>query len=180
MNGGRIIIHNSADYAQKKDPSILIGNTALYGATGGELYVAGKAGERFAVRNSGASAVIEGAGDHCCEYMTGGNIVVLGDVGNNFGAGMTGGFAYVLDMQQTFFDKCNRSLINLERIVEEEMEPHRQFLKTQIKKHIKYTNSYRSKEILEDFDKFESRFWLISPKAISVKDLLKATTASAA
>ena len=133
MNGGRIIIHNSADYAQKKDPSILIGNTALYGATGGELYVAGKAGERFAVRNSGASAVIEGAGDHCCEYMTGGNIVVLGDVGNNFGAGMTGGFAYVLDMQQTFFDKCNRSLINLERIVEEEMEPHRQFLKTQIK-----------------------------------------------
>ena len=180
MNGGRIIIHNSADYAQKKDPSILIGNTALYGATGGELYVAGTAGERFAVRNSGASAVIEGAGDHCCEYMTGGNIVVLGDVGNNFGAGMTGGFAYVLDMQQTFFDKCNRSLINLERIVEEEMEPHRQFLKTQIKKHIKYTNSYRSKEILEDFDKFESRFWLISPKAISVKDLLKATTASAA
>ena len=180
MNGGRIIIHNSADYAQKKDPSILIGNTALYGATGGELYVAGKAGERFAVRNSGASAVIEGAGDHCCEYMTGGNIVVLGDVGNNFGAGMTGGFAYVLDMQQTFFDKCNRSLINLERIVEEEMEPHRQFLKTQIKKHIKYTNSYRSKEILEDFDRFESRFWLISPKAISVKDLLKATTASAA
>ena len=80
MNGGRIIIHNSANYAQKKDPSILIGNTALYGATGGELYVAGKAGERFAVRNSGASAVIEGAGDHCCEYMTGGNIVVLGAV----------------------------------------------------------------------------------------------------
>ncbi len=180
MNGGRIIIKNKYEYASKNQPITLAGNTALYGATGGELYIAGTAGERFAVRNSGATAVIEGAGDHCCEYMTGGNVTVLGEVGSNFGAGMTGGFAYVLDLEKTFFDKCNRSLINLERIVGEDMEPYRQYLKKQITKHFHFTKSKRSKKLIKDFDKYEQFFWLISPKALSVKDLLKATTASAA
>ena len=115
MNGGRIIIKNYAKYASNKT-SVLAGNTCLYGATGGELFISGSVGERFAVRNSGASAVVEGAGDHCCEYMTGGHVTVLGSVGLNFGAGMTGGFAYVLDEDRTFFDKCNRGLVNLERI----------------------------------------------------------------
>ena len=97
MNGGRIVVKNSYEYASSENNPSLVGNTCLYGATGGELYVSGRAGERFAVRNSGANAVLEGAGDHCCEYMTGGHVTVLGSVGANFGAGMTGGFAYVLD-----------------------------------------------------------------------------------
>jgi glutamate synthase (NADPH/NADH) large chain len=180
MNGGKIIISSSAEYASQKSPSVLVGNTALYGATGGELYVGGCVGERFAVRNSGASAVIEGAGDHCCEYMTGGHVTVLGNVGANFGAGMTGGFAYVLDTDRRFFDQCNRSLINLDRIVSEEMESHRKFLKQIIARHIKETKSERAKVILDEFDRYEPSFWLVSPAALNIQDLLKATTANAA
>jgi len=180
MNGGKIVISSPANFANQSKPSVLAGNTALYGATGGELYVAGKVGERFAVRNSGARAVIEGAGDHCCEYMTGGHVTVLGSVGSNFGAGMTGGFAYVLDTDRTFFDQCNRSLVNLDRIVSEEMESHRKFLKLTITKHIKATKSPRAKLILEEFDRYVSSFWLISPAALNIQDLLKATTANAA
>ncbi|MDA9802684.1 glutamate synthase large subunit [Gammaproteobacteria bacterium] len=180
MNGGKIVISSSADYASQVDPTVLVGNTALYGATGGELYVGGCVGERFAVRNSGASAVIEGAGDHCCEYMTGGHVTVLGSVGANFGAGMTGGFAYVLDTDRRFFDQCNRSLINLDRIVSEEMESHRKFLKQILARHIKETKSERAKLILDEFDRFEPSFWLVSPAALNIQDLLKATTANAA
>jgi glutamate synthase (NADPH/NADH) large chain len=180
MNGGKIVISSSADYASQADPTVLVGNTALYGATGGELYVGGCVGERFAVRNSGASAVIEGAGDHCCEYMTGGHVTVLGSVGANFGAGMTGGFAYVLDTDRRFFDQCNRSLINLDRIVSEEMESHRKFLKQILARHIKETKSERAKLILDEFDRFEPSFWLVSPAALNIQDLLKATTANAA
>jgi glutamate synthase (NADPH/NADH) large chain len=180
MNGGKIVISSSAEFASQKSPSVLVGNTALYGATGGELYVGGCVGERFAVRNSGASAVIEGAGDHCCEYMTGGHVTVLGNVGANFGAGMTGGFAYVLDIDRRFFDQCNRSLINLDRIVSEEMESHRKFLKQILTRHIKETKSERAKLILDEFDRFEPSFWLVSPAALNIQDLLKATTANAA
>ena len=180
MNGGKIVISSSAEFASQKSPSVLVGNTALYGATGGELYVGGSVGERFAVRNSGASAVIEGAGDHCCEYMTGGHVTVLGNVGANFGAGMTGGFAYVLDTDRRFFDQCNRSLINLDRIVSEEMESHRKFLKQILARHIKETKSERAKLILDEFDRFEPSFWLVSPAALNIQDLLKATTANAA
>ena len=180
MNGGKIVIKNTSAYVQNSSETTLIGNTCLYGATGGEVYVAGSAGERFAVRNSGATATIEGAGDHCCEYMTGGQVTVLGSVGANFGAGMTGGFAYVLDEDRTFFDKCNRGLVNLDRIISEEMESHRKHLKEIILKHHKETNSSKSKTIYDDFDKYEHLFWLISPAALNVKDLLKATTANAA
>ena len=179
MNGGKIVVKNTSDYAQSSETT-LIGNTCLYGATGGEIYVAGLAGERFAVRNSGAYAVIEGAGDHCCEYMTGGQVTVLGSVGANFGAGMTGGFAYVLDEDRTFFDKCNRGLVNIDRIINEEMESHRKHLKETILKHFEETQSPRSKIIYDDFDKYEQLFWLVSPAALNVKDLLKATTANAA
>jgi len=180
MNGGKIVISSSAEYASQEPPTVLVGNTALYGATGGELYVGGCVGERFAVRNSGASAVIEGAGDHCCEYMTGGHVTVLGNVGANFGAGMTGGFAYVLDTDRRFFDQCNRSLINLDRIVSEEMESHRKFLKQILARHIKETKSERAKFILDEFDRYEPSFWLVSPAALNIQDLLKATTANAA
>tara|TARA_Y100001935_G_scaffold88886_1_gene73771 strand:- start:245 stop:3097 length:2853 start_codon:yes stop_codon:yes gene_type:complete len=180
MNGGKIVISSTGEYALKDSPAVLAGNTALYGATGGELYVGGLVGERFAVRNSGATAVIEGAGDHCCEYMTGGHVTVLGDVGSNFGAGMTGGFAYVLDTNRRFFDQCNRSLVNLDRIVSEEMESHRKFLKQIIARHIKETKSERAKLILNEFDRYEPSFWLVSPAALNIQDLLKATTANAA
>jgi len=180
MNGGKIVISNASKYASQSTPTVLAGNTALYGATGGELYVGGSAGERFAVRNSGASAVIEGAGDHCCEYMTGGHVTVIGDVGSNFGAGMTGGFAYVLDTNRRFFDQCNRSLVNLDRIVSEDMESHRKFLKKILARHIKETKSLRAKTILDEFDRYSPSFWLVSPAALNIKDLLKATTANAA
>tara|TARA_B100001287_G_scaffold26234_1_gene18974 strand:+ start:31 stop:3471 length:3441 start_codon:yes stop_codon:yes gene_type:complete len=180
MNGGKIVISSTGEYASKGSPAVLVGNTALYGATGGELYVGGLVGERFAVRNSGATAVIEGAGDHCCEYMTGGHVTVLGEVGSNFGAGMTGGFAYVLDTNRRFFDQCNRSLVNLDRIVSEEMESHRKFLKQIIARHIKQTKSERAKLILDEFDRYEPSFWLVSPAALNIQDLLKATTANAA
>ena len=180
MNGGKIVISNSSQYASQTSPTVLAGNTALYGATGGELYVGGTVGERFAVRNSGASAVIEGSGDHCCEYMTGGHVTVLGEVGSNFGAGMTGGFAYVLDTNRRFFDQCNRSLVNLDRIVSEDMESHRKFLKQILSRHIKETKSQRAKTILDEFDRYSPSFWLVSPAALNIQDLLKATTANAA
>ena len=180
MNGGRIIVKNNSKYSQINQGTVLVGNTCLYGATGGEIYVSGNAGERFGVRNSGANAVVEGVGDHCCEYMTGGHVTVLGDVGLNFGAGMTGGFAYVLDESRTFFDKCNRGLVNLERITTEEMQPHRKYLKEILKNHLKHTASKKANKILYDFEKYESYFWLVIPAATNIQDLLKATTENAA
>ena len=179
MNGGRIVV-KPPKRLERNLNNIVAGNTALYGATGGKLFVSGGVGERFAVRNSGATAVIEGAGDHCCEYMTGGQVVILGEVGANFGAGMTGGFSYVLDEKRSFFDKCNRELINLDRVLSETMDPHRQNLKLLIEEHYKNTKSMKAKEILEDFERYLPNFWLVSPVALSVNDLLKATTASAA
>ena len=180
MNGGRIVVKNDSDFVKNDQETILVGNTCLYGATGGEIFVSGNAGERFGVRNSGAKAVIEGAGDHCCEYMTGGHVTVLGTVGSNFAAGMTGGFAYVLDEERTFFDKCNRGLVGLERITTEEMQPYRKHLKEIIREHYEYTNSNKAKDILDDFDKYEPHFWLVVPTASNIQDLLKATTANAA
>ena len=180
MNGGRIVVKNDSDFVKNDQETILVGNTCLYGATGGEIFVSGNAGERFGVRNSGAKAVIEGAGDHCCEYMTGGHVTVLGSVGSNFAAGMTGGFAYVLDEERAFFDKCNRGLVGLERITTEEMQPYRKHLKEIIREHYEYTNSIKAKDILDDFDKYEPHFWLVVPTASNIQDLLKATTANAA
>ena len=180
MNGGNIVIKNNSNYATTNSDTSLVGNTCLYGATGGNLYVSGRAGERFAVRNSGANAVIEGAGDHCCEYMTGGQVTVLGSVGSNFGAGMTGGFAYVLDEERTFFDNCNRGLVNIERITTEDMQSHRKYLKEIIAKHYKKTNSVKAKMLIEDFERYEPYFWLVVPAASNIQDLLKATTANAA
>jgi glutamate synthase (NADPH/NADH) large chain len=149
-----------------------MGNTCLYGATGGKLYAAGMAGERFAVRNSGTIAVIEGAGDHCCEYMTGGIVTVLGATGYNFGAGMTGGFAYILDMQHNFVDRYNMELIDIQRITSEPLEVHRTFLKHMIQEHISETNSLWASEILNNFSDFAANFWLVKPKAASLQSLL--------
>jgi glutamate synthase (NADPH) large chain len=153
--------------------SVIIGNTCLYGATGGELFAAGQAGERFAVRNSGAIAVVEGAGDHCCEYMTGGVVCVLGRTGVNFGAGFTGGFAYVLDLQRDFVDRYNHELIDIHRLHPEGMTPQLQYLETLIARHVAETGSAWGAEILRDMRSFIGNFWVVKPKAASIDDLIE-------
>jgi glutamate synthase (NADPH) large chain len=148
-----------------------MGNTCLYGATGGELYAAGRAGERFAVRNSGATAVVEGVGDHGCEYMTGGVVAVLGRTGLNFGAGFTGGIAYVLDMDRDFVDRYNHELIDVLRITPEGMEHHRHHLRTLLRSHIELTGSAWGAQLLDQFRDVAGRFWLVKPKAASLESL---------
>jgi glutamate synthase (NADPH/NADH) large chain len=130
------------------------------------------AGERFAVRNSGAIAVVEGVGDHGCEYMTGGVVVVLGETGLNFGAGMTGGFAFVLDENNVFMDRYNRELIDIHRIVTENMEPQRNYLRATIEEFVTETGSTRGQTILADFRYYASKFWLVKPKATELESLL--------
>jgi len=173
MSGGRIVIHppSSANYLARE--TAIIGNTCLYGATGGELYAAGRAGERFAVRNSGATAVIEGAGDHCCEYMTDGVVVVLGRNGVNFGAGMTGGFAYVLDIDRDFVDLYNHELIDIHRITPESMEANLHHLRALIVEHVAQTNSVWGDLILDDYRTFLPKFWLVKPKAAELGSLIE-------
>ena len=149
-----------------------MGNTCLYGATGGRLHAAGTVGERFAVRNSGATAVVEGAGDHCCEYMTGGIVTVLGAAGYNFGAGMTGGFAYVLDMEREFVDRYNMELVDIQRITAEATESHRVFLKKMIREHVEETGSAWGQELISNFSDYASKFWLVKPKAATLNSLL--------
>ncbi len=178
MAGGKIVIRPPKGSPFKSEDTAIIGNTCLYGATGGRLYAAGTAGERFAVRNSGCHAVIEGAGDHCCEYMTGGLVTVLGRTGLNFGAGMTGGFAYVLDLDNNFFDHCNHELIELHRISTEPMGPHRQHLKAVIKDYVAETGSAWGEEVLTHFDEYQRKFWLVKPKAANIKELLKNTVSN--
>jgi glutamate synthase (NADPH/NADH) large chain len=173
MAGGRIIIRPAAAATYEARDTVIIGNTCLYGATGGQLYAAGQAGERFAVRNSGATAVVEGVGDHCCEYMTGGVVVVLGESGVNFGAGLTGGFAYVLDMDRDFVDLYNHELIDIHRITPETMEANLHHLRSLISEHVAHTNSKWGTEILEDYRTFLPKFWVVKPKAAELSSLIK-------
>jgi glutamate synthase (NADPH/NADH) large chain len=149
-----------------------MGNTCLYGATGGALYAAGTAGERFAVRNSGALAVIEGTGDHCCEYMTGGVVCVLGRTGVNFGAGFTGGFAYVLDMERDFVDRYNHELIDIHRVSPEGMGTHVQHLRSLIEQHVDATGSVWGIQLLNDLRTYIGKFWVVKPKAAAIDSLL--------
>jgi glutamate synthase (NADPH/NADH) large chain len=173
MAAGKIVVRPPRGSIFVARDTVIIGNTCLYGATGGELYAAGQAGERFAVRNSGAVAVIEGTGDHCCEYMTGGTICVLGRTGLNFGAGFTGGFAYVLDLDRDFVDRYNHELIDINRIAPEGMETHLQHLRGLIEKHVQETGSVWGEEILNDFRGFMGKFWLVKPKAAAIDDLIE-------
>jgi glutamate synthase (NADPH/NADH) large chain len=173
MNGGRIVLRPPADVAYDTRNTSIIGNTCLYGATGGQLYAAGRAGERFAVRNSGAMTVVEGAGDHCCEYMTGGVVVVLGRSGVNFGAGLTGGFAYVLDLDRDFVDRYNHELIDIHRISPESMEAHLHHLRTLIDAHVTHTESGWGQEILDDFRTYLPKFWVVKPKAAELGSLIE-------
>lgn len=172
MCGGKIVIAPSKKAGYVAHESAIIGNTCLYGATGGLLYAAGRAGERFAVRNSGATAVIEGAGDHCGEYMTGGMLAVLGRTGQNFGAGMTGGFAYVLDLERDFVDHCNLELIDLLRMSPEGVESHLQHLRSLLRAHVQETGSVWAAQLLEEFRDVLGKFWLVKPKAASLESLI--------
>ncbi|WP_341581373.1 glutamate synthase large subunit [Marinobacter metalliresistant] len=177
MTGGKLVVKPPRGSAFKTQETSIVGNTCLYGATGGKLFAAGTAGERFAVRNSGAHAVVEGTGDHCCEYMTGGLVTVLGSTGHNFGAGMTGGFAYVMDINNTFVDKYNHELVEIQRISSEDMESYRNHLRGVIREHISETGSEWAEHILEDFDDYIGRFWLVKPKAANLRSLLASTRA---
>ncbi|MGE5780335.1 MAG: glutamate synthase large subunit, partial [Hyphomicrobiales bacterium] len=188
LSGGRIVIRPPADSGIVPEESIIVGNTVLYGAIAGECYFRGVAGERFAVRNSGAIAVIEGAGDHCCEYMTGGVVVVLGNTGRNFAAGMSGGIAYVLDEDGTFKSRCNMAMVELEPVPEEEQIAEAEFghyndlethgrvdvmanlgtmdaerLQKLIGNHARYTGSKRAAEILAQWDKYRRLFRKVMP-----------------
>jgi glutamate synthase (ferredoxin) len=160
MHGGRIAIRTQADTGFEAQENVIAGNTILYGATGGKLFIAGRAGERFAVRNSGASAVLEGAGDHCCEYMTGGTVVVLGETGRNFAAGMSHGIAYVLDEHDRFPVQVNREMVSLERVEDARSEAE---LRALIEEHQEVTGSKRAAEILADWSRYAGRFWKVEP-----------------
>lgn len=164
MHGGEITVVPSADAGFVAADSSIIGNACLYGATGGDFHANGRAGERFGVRNSGAFAVAEGAGDHCCEYMTGGVVVMLGSVGRNVGAGMTGGIAYFYDKDGTFEERLNPEIVSIQRLATFEGEAQ---LKHMIERHFELTGSERADEILGNWDEEKSRFWQVYPPSES-------------
>jgi glutamate synthase (NADPH/NADH) large chain len=172
MAGGKLVVFPPRDSSFESRHTAIVGNTCLYGATGGKLFAAGTAGERFAVRNSGAHAVIEAAGDHCCEYMTGGSITVLGRTGVNFGAGMTGGIAYVLDEDRSFIDRYNSELVELHRVSGESMEAWRHNLRDNITEFVSETGSAWGTHLLDNFEDYVGKFWLVKPKAADFSKLL--------
>ncbi len=172
MAGGRIVIRPPTGSFFKTQENTIIGNTCLYGATGGTLYAAGKAGERFGVRNSGAHAVVEGAGDHCCEYMTGGLICVLGKTGVNFGAGMTGGFAFVLDLDGDFVQRCNHELVDIHALQPYHMGAYQGYLQSLLRDYAADTKSDWGQHILDHFWSLIEKFWLVKPKAVDLDTLL--------
>ncbi len=160
MNGGKIVITPK----NQKENYACAGNTCLYGATGGKLFIAGVVGERFCVRNSGATVVVEGTGDHTCEYMTGGIVAILGNTGVNFGAGMTGGIAFVYDESRDFIDKLNQELVIAVRVDIDEMDEAKHFLKRLLQTHINETDSIKARHIVEDFRHNVRDFWMVMPK----------------
>ena len=161
LSGGKLVVCPPQGIKFKAEDNIIIGNVALYGATSGKAFINGVAGERFCVRNSGATAVVEGVGDHGCEYMTGGRVAVLGKTGKNFAAGMSGGIAYVLDLNNDLYKKVNKEMVNIERVTDkyDVLE-----LKDMIKEHVAYTNSEVGKEILENFKDYLPKFKKIIPE----------------
>ncbi|MDR3162498.1 MAG: glutamate synthase large subunit [Helicobacteraceae bacterium] len=164
MHGGKIVVVPQVQGAQFS----AAGNTCLYGATGGRLYVAGTVGERFGIRNSGAVAVVEGTGDHACEYMTGGAVVILGETGVNFGAGMTGGVAFIYDREFKFIDRINQEFIRAVRIDTYEEDEGKAYLKKLLKSFINDTNSRKAKFIMDNFRQEIVYFWMVSPKDMKV------------
>ena len=179
MASGEIIVYPPEKAKFKANESVIIGNTCMYGATGGKLYAAGIAGERFAVRNSGAMAIVEGVGDHGCEYMTNGTVIVLGKTGVNFGAGMSGGFAIVLDEDGTFNNKYNPELVEAVKIDKNKYPFQEKFLKESIKDYVEKTKSSWGKTILEDFDNYLDKFLIVKPKAISIEEIFNKDSVAA-
>lgn len=168
LSGARLVAYPPKESTFVPEENILIGNVAFYGATSGSAYIRGKAGERFAVRNSGVDAVVEGVGDHGCEYMTGGRVVILGDTGRNFAAGMSGGIAYVYDVKGTFATLCNKEMVDLDPVINGESEE----LKQMIQNHFDYTGSTVAKFILDDFENQLKNFVKVFPS--DYKKVLKA------
>ncbi|MBQ0079589.1 MAG: glutamate synthase subunit alpha, partial [Eubacterium sp.] len=171
LSGGRIIVRAPENAGYSTDENIIAGNVALYGATSGEAYIAGMAGERFCVRNSGAKAVVEGVGEHGCEYMTGGCVVVLGPTGKNFAAGMSGGIAYVYDKSNNLYKHLNKELVLMEKI---ENKADRLQLSDLLQNHVKYTGSLNAQKILDNFADEIANFKKIIPA--DYKNLLSATS----
>ena len=161
LSGGKLIVYPPTGVKFKADENIIIGNVALYGATSGKAYINGVAGERFCVRNSGATAVVEGVGDHGCEYMTGGRVAILGKTGKNFAAGMSGGVAYVLDMDSDLYTKVNKQMVNIEKVTSKFDVSE---LKGMIEEHVAATNSETGKEILDHFKEYLPKFKKIIPR----------------
>ncbi|OXS61647.1 glutamate synthase large subunit [Cohnella sp. CIP 111063] len=161
LSGGKIAIYPSSKAAFKAEDNVIIGNTAFYGATSGEAYIRGVAGERFAVRNSGVNVVVEGVGDHGCEYMTGGRVVVLGKTGRNFAAGMSGGIAYVIDWDGEFTKRCNFEMISLENLEDKDEIGE---VRSMIAKHVQFTGSDLGRRVLEDWDGFVGKIVKVIPK----------------
>ena len=160
LSGGKLIVYPPTGVKFKAEENIIIGNVALYGATSGKAFINGVAGERFCVRNSGATAVVEGVGDHGCEYMTGGRVVILGPTGKNFAAGMSGGIAYVLDENRDLYKRLNKSLVSFEEVTN---KYDVQELKSMIQEHVAYTNSKKGKEIMDHFGEYLPKFKKIMP-----------------
>ena len=160
LSGGKLIVYPPTGVKFKANENIIIGNVALYGATSGKAFISGVAGERFCVRNSGATAVVEGVGDHGCEYMTGGRVAILGQTGKNFAAGMSGGIAYVLDMDSDLYTKVNKQMVNIEKVTSKVDVSE---LKEMIEEHVKATNSEKGKEILDHFKEYLPKFKKIIP-----------------
>ena len=160
LGGGTIVVHPPVTAAFAAEHNVVIGNTVLYGATSGRLFAAGRAGERFAVRNSGAEAVVEGVGDHGCEYMTGGTVVVLGPTGRNFAAGMSAGVAYIYDPSEMFLNQYNAELVSVGRVASEDSAD---YLKNLVAAHVAATNSRLGQELLETWDTSVDAFWQVTP-----------------
>jgi glutamate synthase domain-containing protein 3 len=177
MHGGTISVSPSPTASFTAHRTTIIGNTVLYGATGGRLFVAGRAGERFAVRNSGAHAVVEGVGDHGCEYMTGGAVVVLGETGRNFAAGMSAGVAYVLDEDGQFPSKVNRDMVGLERL--QVGSPGEATLHKLIRAHAGATGSERATDILRQWSRFQPQFWIVVPRPPQIDTTILPTRVAA-
>ena len=172
MAAGKITLKTSSALKTKSAEMIIMGNTCLYGATGGKLFAEGIAGERFAVRNSGCTAVIEGSGDHACEYMTGGSVVVLGKTGNNFGAGMTGGLAFIYDEKKLSKDKINNQSVEIKNLDDKKFKNHQDYLLKLIKEHFKETKSLKAKFIIDNFKKCLNKFYIVKPKDSNFVNLL--------
>jgi glutamate synthase (NADPH/NADH) large chain/glutamate synthase (ferredoxin) len=170
MSGGEIVVRPLPGHRFAPEQNSIIGNTVLYGAIGGHLFANGRAGERFCVRNSGGTAVVEGIGDHGCEYMTGGTVVVLGSTGKNFGAGMTGGQAFVLDLEEKFLGRYNDQLVGAARIDSAEDEA---ILSDLVTRHLEKTGSPLAKRLLGDWKASLAKFWKVTPHVPAAKPIEK-------